>query len=171
VVISHRWYIIVKQILLMFLLNCFIFCLLRRTVCIIMFFLWYMIKKINQSINLDLWVYYDLRVNNIFYILHVQALLNLAERLGGNKLRGLTKSEFEQLVTYQYNSDIRSSVSDQTSCVVCMCDFENRQRLRVLRCSHEFHAKCVDKWLKVGVVINVWFILNVLFVSPKFGFF
>jgi E3 ubiquitin-protein ligase RNF38/44 len=36
-----------------------------------------------------------------------------------------------------------------TSCVVCMCDFENRQLLRVLPCSHEFHAKCVDKWLKV----------------------
>lgn len=34
-------------------------------------------------------------------------------------------------------------------CVVCMCDFESRQLLRVLPCSHEFHAKCVDKWLKV----------------------
>lgn len=30
-----------------------------------------------------------------------------------------------------------------------MCDFESRQLLRVLPCSHEFHAKCVDKWLKV----------------------
>lgn len=35
-------------------------------------------------------------------------------------------------------------------CVVCMCDFESRQLLRVLPCSHEFHAKCVDKWLKVS---------------------
>lgn len=34
-------------------------------------------------------------------------------------------------------------------CVVCMCDFESRQLLRVLPCNHEFHAKCVDKWLKV----------------------
>lgn len=38
---------------------------------------------------------------------------------------------------------------DQTTCVVCMCDFELRQSLRVLPCSHEFHSKCVDKWLKV----------------------
>lgn len=30
-----------------------------------------------------------------------------------------------------------------------MCDFESRQLLRVLPCNHEFHAKCVDKWLKV----------------------
>lgn len=39
---------------------------------------------------------------------------------------------------------------DQTSCVVCMCDFEARQTLRVLPCSHEFHARCVDKWLRVS---------------------
>ena len=36
-------------------------------------------------------------------------------------------------------------------CVVCMSDFESRQLLRVLPCSHEFHGKCVDKWLRVSV--------------------
>lgn len=34
-------------------------------------------------------------------------------------------------------------------CVVCFSDFETRQLLRVLPCNHEFHTKCVDKWLKV----------------------
>lgn len=79
-----------------------------------------------------------------------EALLNLAERLSGSKPRGLTKSEFEQLLSYRYNSEVRSSPSDQTSCVICMCDFENKQLLRILPCSHEFHAKCVDKWLKTN---------------------
>lgn len=32
---------------------------------------------------------------------------------------------------------------------MCFSDFEARQLLRVLPCNHEFHAKCVDKWLKV----------------------
>lgn len=32
---------------------------------------------------------------------------------------------------------------------MCFSDFECRQLLRVLPCNHEFHAKCVDKWLKV----------------------
>ena len=41
-------------------------------------------------------------------------------------------------------------------CVVCMCDFESRQLLRVLPCSHEFHAKCVDKWLKVSKEFLFW---------------
>lgn len=37
-----------------------------------------------------------------------------------------------------------------------MCDFESRQLLRVLPCNHEFHAKCVDKWLKVSRVVQAF---------------
>ena len=51
----------------------------------------------------------------------------------------------------------------QTVCVVCMSDFEQRQLVRVLPCSHEFHAKCVDKWLKVTGLILFY---GKLFVSP-----
>lgn len=80
-------------------------------------------------------------------------MLNLAERLGEAKPKGLTKPEIEQLPAYRFNKENHHSDMDQTSCVVCMCDFENRQLLRVLPCSHEFHAKCVDKWLKVRLVL------------------
>ncbi|KAJ8983913.1 hypothetical protein NQ317_006717 [Molorchus minor] len=78
-----------------------------------------------------------------------EALLNLAEQLGEAKPRGLGKVEIEQLVSYKYNADTHEG--DQTSCVVCMCDFEARQMLRVLPCSHEFHAKCIDKWLRPAI--------------------
>lgn len=92
-----------------------------------------------------------------------EALLNLAERLGEAKPRGLLKSDIEQLPSYRYSLDgsgrkaalgVSSSSSrhEQSSCVVCMCDFEPRQLLRVLPCSHEFHGKCVDKWLKVRTI-------------------
>jgi len=79
-----------------------------------------------------------------------EALLNLAERLGEAKPRGLLKADIEQLPSYRFNSELPRSSMDQASCVVCMCDFESRQLLRVLPCSHEFHAKCVDKWLKTN---------------------
>ncbi|XP_075145016.1 ring finger protein murashka isoform X2 [Haematobia irritans] len=75
-----------------------------------------------------------------------EALLSLAERLGEAKPRGLARNEIEQLPSYKFNPETHNG--DQTSCVVCMCDFEIRQILRVLPCSHEFHAKCVDKWLR-----------------------
>ncbi|KAI4495370.1 hypothetical protein M0802_008760 [Mischocyttarus mexicanus] len=75
-----------------------------------------------------------------------EALLSLAERLGEAKPRGLTRAEVEQLPSYKFNAETHQS--DQTNCVVCMCDFEALQSLRVLPCSHEFHSKCIDKWLK-----------------------
>lgn len=89
-----------------------------------------------------------------------EALLNLAERLGEAKPRGLAKPEIEQLLSYKFNADTHQG--DQTSCVVCMCDFEARQLLRVLPCSHEFHAKCVDKWLRVS---NIFFIYHRIFLT------
>lgn len=79
-----------------------------------------------------------------------EALLSLAERLGEAKPRGLAKPEIEQLPSYRFNLN-NIHESDQLTCVVCMCDFEPRQLLRVLPCSHEFHARCVDKWLKVNL--------------------
>lgn len=77
-----------------------------------------------------------------------EALLSLAERLGEAKPRGLTRAEVEQLPSYKFNAETHQG--DQTNCVVCMCDFEPPQSLRVLPCSHEFHSKCIDKWLKVS---------------------
>lgn len=77
-----------------------------------------------------------------------EALLSLAERLGEAKPRGLTKQEIDQLPSYKFKGS--NEESDQTLCVVCMCDFEMKQNLRVLPCSHEFHTRCVDKWLKVS---------------------
>ncbi|XP_012871433.1 PREDICTED: RING finger protein 44 [Dipodomys ordii] len=93
------------------------------------------------TISLDLEVD-DMEMENY------EALLNLAERLGDAKPRGLTKADIEQLPSYRFNPD--SHQSEQTLCVVCFSDFEVRQLLRVLPCNHEFHAKCVDKWLKAN---------------------
>lgn len=98
-----------------------------------------------------------------------EALLSLAERLGEAKPRGLGRLEIEQLPNYKFSAESHTGKrrtvewvikishinftnysGDQTSCVICICDFEPRQTLRVLPCSHEFHAKCVDKWLRVS---------------------
>ncbi|KAK9872691.1 hypothetical protein WA026_018825 [Henosepilachna vigintioctopunctata] len=65
-----------------------------------------------------------------------QELLRLAKILA--KPRGLVDSEL--LYSYQFEKDKHQS--DQTSCVVCMCEFEDSQLLRVLPCFHEYHAEC-----------------------------
>ncbi|XP_009331801.1 PREDICTED: RING finger protein 44 [Pygoscelis adeliae] len=75
-------------------------------------------------------------------------LQRIDNRLGEAKPRGLTKADIEHLPSYRFNPE--SHQSEQTLCVVCFSDFEARQLLRVLPCNHEFHAKCVDKWLKAN---------------------
>lgn len=45
-------------------------------------------------------------------VLLLQALLNLAERLGEAKPRGLTKADIEQLPSYRFNTE--NHLSEQT---------------------------------------------------------
>ncbi|KAI8837359.1 hypothetical protein BC829DRAFT_48546 [Chytridium lagenaria] len=33
------------------------------------------------------------------------------------------------------------------SCPICMCDFENGDMVRRLKCGHEYHMSCVDPWV------------------------
>lgn len=36
---------------------------------------------------------------------------------------------------------------DSNSCVICLEDFKDGEKLRTLPCKHEFHQKCIDPWL------------------------
>lgn len=35
-------------------------------------------------------------------------------------------------------------------CTVCLGEFKPKQHIRKLQCEHEFHKKCIDKWLLQG---------------------
>jgi len=40
--------------------------------------------------------------------------------------------------------------SNQSTCAVCIADFEVTEELRGLECTHHFHKDCIDKWLGVS---------------------
>ncbi|KHN85276.1 RING finger protein 38 [Toxocara canis] len=61
--------------------------------------------------------------------------------------KGMPKSEIEQLKSFRL---MDPSVLNEKVCVVCQCDFEKRDHVRVLPCDHHYHVKCVDKWLKTN---------------------
>uniref|UniRef100_A0A915JST9 RING-type domain-containing protein n=1 Tax=Romanomermis culicivorax TaxID=13658 RepID=A0A915JST9_ROMCU len=88
-----------------------------------------------------------LNEQNARMIENADNLMRLAERMAAHhsKPKGLTKADIDELPSYRFSSN---EPGEQSVCVICMCDFESKQLLRVLPCSHNFHSKCVDKWLK-----------------------
>lgn len=71
---------------------------------------------------------------------------NLREQIERSVHRGLRQSEIDNLRSYPLDPE----VNEQISCVVCISIMENGEVVRVLPCEHEFHAACVDEWLRTN---------------------
>ncbi|KAJ3229359.1 hypothetical protein HDU81_005421 [Chytriomyces hyalinus] len=79
------------------------------------------------------------------------------------KKRWLTRNALKAIhgmrvrVVCNENTDLGPRSVDQdladTTCSVCLEEYATGEEIRILPCNHEFHAKCVDKWLtsEVGV--------------------
>ena len=71
-------------------------------------------------------------------------MLDLIERLvvGGDP--GVRPEQMARMPTRIYR---RTPGGDPPCCSVCLCDAEDGDEIRTLPCAHEFHARCVDRWL------------------------
>ncbi|KAL5228150.1 hypothetical protein ABZP36_016415 [Zizania latifolia] len=50
--------------------------------------------------------------------------------------------------TLVYSPGIKLAGYGSTECAICLAEFAQGERVRVLpRCSHGFHARCIDRWL------------------------
>ena len=49
------------------------------------------------------------------------------------------------------NNDINNNGindSKDKNCIVCMCEIEENEECKKLKCGHMFHSACIDNWLK-----------------------
>merc|ERR1719291_1295126 len=59
------------------------------------------------------------------------------------KPRGATQELIDTMPLIEYKPN-----EEQSSCAVCLSDFQQADLLRQLPCGHSFHRACIDKWLK-----------------------
>ncbi|KAK6946666.1 Zinc finger, RING-type [Dillenia turbinata] len=90
-------------------------------------------------------------------------LLALAERIG-NVSTGLSEDTIlTHLRTKIYDSSIKSinleemgcAEQETDSCIICLEDFANQDKVAILDCGHEYHADCLKKWLLVKNVCPI----------------
>lgn len=73
--------------------------------------------------------------------------------------RSLSAAEIDLLPTKRYSKSVvpaargdgHSSNGDEysvDSCIICASEYSPRELIRTLPCLHDFHCKCIDKWLK-----------------------
>ncbi|KAI5944292.1 E3 ubiquitin-protein ligase RLIM [Manis javanica] len=56
--------------------------------------------------------------------------------------RGLTKAQIDSLPVRSFRKD-----DTETSCCICITDYKEGTKVRILPCSHSFHSYCIDHWL------------------------
>lgn len=78
-----------------------------------------------------------------------EEVLALEERMG-RVSTGLGAAGIERVTTaflFSEEEAKRRRVQGELKCSVCLCEFEEGDEVRLLRCGHLYHRPCIDHWL------------------------
>ena len=72
-----------------------------------------------------------------------EQLLQLEDNMG-NVNKGLSKKQIENLPNVYYDKD---KYSENYQCIICMEEFQKKEKVKLLPCGHIFHDNCIKEWL------------------------
>ncbi|OVA14159.1 zinc finger protein [Macleaya cordata] len=78
-----------------------------------------------------------------------EQLQSLGEAIG-TESKGLSDELIAYLPTFKYKTGFFSKKEKHEECVICYMEYKNREVLTTLPCQHQYHSKCVTRWLKLN---------------------
>ncbi|CAN6869993.1 hypothetical protein Bca4012_044898 [Brassica carinata] len=70
----------------------------------------------------------------------------------GSSDRGASDDEIFSLPSWKYkriDDNASAPATDDPQCCICLAKYKDKDEVRELPCSHKFHLKCVDQWLRI----------------------
>ncbi|KAJ2002236.1 hypothetical protein GGI04_003423 [Coemansia thaxteri] len=98
--------------------------------------------------------YYELPFLDVLFITILSPMLMMGFiyvlyrlRLRQHRLRDLAPADLVNSLPIKtfYHSKYREG--DPAECAICLDDFDDEDELRILPCKHQYHVKCIDRWL------------------------
>ncbi|KAJ1952671.1 hypothetical protein GGI12_006188 [Dipsacomyces acuminosporus] len=98
--------------------------------------------------------YYELPFLDVLFITILSPMLMMGFiyvlyrlRLRQHRLRDLAPTDVVNNLPTKtfYRSKYREGDPDE--CAICLDDFEDEDELRILPCRHQYHVRCIDRWL------------------------
>ena len=64
---------------------------------------------------------------------------------------GASKRQIKKLKIISYKPNmIDNHIIDSSQCIICLEDYNENDKIRILKCNHNFHVHCSDEWLFIN---------------------